>query len=360
MANYFRTDGWVKSAQGPAIPGAQIYVCTQPANVASLPPSPLAAIFSDPFGLVPISQPIITDGFGHYDFYTTTGVYTVLVGLGGITQQVYLDQSVGGGTQSGGTALAVQVNGALTTNQLLANFRGAGSVTVSADSIGDITITGASTVLPVFQTNGTANTLQSVLNLKAGTGISLAADGAGGVTFNNAATGLILPFFIGPGITTNPASTTSAAVNPINANNAIQVFSFVLVGSITVSNVSVSFTNGSGGRVAAFGIYSMAGNLLLDSGALSAASAIVVSNTITPVVLPAGTYYFAQTSNSTGTQFQGLSAQAQHFLDMGNVTVDRAALATNTYNGTTLPATLGALSALTVSNYAGIGYPIFS
>jgi len=356
MSNYFRTDGWVKSAQGAAIPGAQIYVCTQPANVASLPPSPLAAIFSDPFGLVPISQPIITDGFGHYDFYTTPGVYTVVVGLGGVTQQVYPDQSVGGGTQGGGTALALQVNGAPTTNQLLANFLGAGSVTISADSLGDITITGASLAL---QTDSTANALQSVLNLKSGTAITLVPDGVGGVTFNSSATGLILPWFVGPGLTSNTGATISASVSPVSINNEVQVFEFCLVGSITVSHVSISFTNGAGSRAASFGIYSLAGNLLLDSGAFSGAAAVVVTNSITPVVLPAGTYYFAQTANNTAISLQGLSAQAQHFLDMMNAVSVRAAVATNTYNGTNLPATLGALSALTVSNYVGVAYPVF-
>src|ERR1700689_940438 len=107
MATYFRNDGWVKSSLGPAIPGAQIYVCTQPANVTpptavrngpvtgAFVPSPLAFIFSDPNGLVPIAQPLISDGFGHYDFYTLPGVYTVVIANGAIIQQVYTDQSIG-------------------------------------------------------------------------------------------------------------------------------------------------------------------------------------------------------------------------------------------------------------------------
>ena len=148
MSNYFRTDGWVKSSLGPAIPGTQIYVCTQPANVASVPPSPLAMIFSDPNGLVPITQPIITDGFGHYDFYTTPGVYTLVVGLGGIVQQVYPDQSVGG-FGSGGS-LVLQVNSAPLSSQLTANFTGAGSVSVADAGSGNIVITGA--VPPPFPT----------------------------------------------------------------------------------------------------------------------------------------------------------------------------------------------------------------
>ena len=157
MANYFRTDGWVKSSLGPAIPGAQIYVCTQPANIASVPPSPLAAIFSDPNGLVPISLPIITDGFGHYDFYTTPGVYTLVVGLGGVVQTVYPDQSVGG-FGSGGS-LILQANGVAVADQLLLNFVGSGNVSVVDAGSGTLQIVGS-----VFQTNGTPNASQSVLN----------------------------------------------------------------------------------------------------------------------------------------------------------------------------------------------------
>jgi len=107
MATLFRMDGWVKSAVGPATPGASIYVCNQPANTVApiqvpngppLPPfvpSPLASIFSDVNGLVPITQPIITDGFGHYNFYASAGFYTVVVMLGGRVQQAYADQNVG-------------------------------------------------------------------------------------------------------------------------------------------------------------------------------------------------------------------------------------------------------------------------
>src|ERR1700691_6537690 len=160
MINYFRSDGWVKSAQGPAVPGAQIYFCFQPANIAGLPPSPLANVFSDPNGLVPLTQPIITDGFGHYDFYVQAGVYTLVVGLGGIIQNVYPDQSIGGASASsggGGTALVLQTNGVNNVNQLNLNLVGQGSVTATDQGNGTVTITGA-----VFQTNGISNTTQNL------------------------------------------------------------------------------------------------------------------------------------------------------------------------------------------------------
>ena len=90
----FRSDGWVKSTLGPAIVGAQVYVCTQPANIQN-PPTPLVSIFSDPLGNSPITQPVITDGFGHYDFYVANGTYTVIIVNAGSVQASYSDQTFG-------------------------------------------------------------------------------------------------------------------------------------------------------------------------------------------------------------------------------------------------------------------------
>ena len=110
-AAFCRFDGWVKSANGPAINGANVYVCLQPANttqatdpVTGVPvstwfPTPLANIFSDVNGLVPITQPIQTDGFGHYNFYAANGVaYTIVIMTSGRVQQVYTDQVPMGAT----------------------------------------------------------------------------------------------------------------------------------------------------------------------------------------------------------------------------------------------------------------------
>ena len=140
--NYFRYDSWTKTAQGPAVPGAQIYVCTQPANVNSAPPSPLASIYSDPNGLVPVTQPLIADGFGHVDFYALAGLYTIVVAIGGIIQQVYPDQSLGG-VGTGGAGLILQVNGTPNAVQSELNLTGSGTVTVTDNGNGTVSIAGA-------------------------------------------------------------------------------------------------------------------------------------------------------------------------------------------------------------------------
>ena len=94
MAKFYRMDGWVKSALGAAVAGALVYVCNQPADATWVPPVPLASIFSDVNGLVPITN-CVSDGFGHYFAYMLSGFYTVVVVNGGKVQQTYQDQMVG-------------------------------------------------------------------------------------------------------------------------------------------------------------------------------------------------------------------------------------------------------------------------
>lgn len=289
MTNYFRTDGWVKSVTGAAVPGAQVFVCLQPAN-QTVPPTPLASVFSDVNGLVPITQPIITDGFGHYDFYAPAAVYTIIVALGGVIQQVYVDQSVGGasGTSGGGgTALILQVNGTPNANQLLLNLQGQNSVAVSDAGNGTISIAGS-----VFQVNGLNNTLQTKVNLISGTGITLTADALGGVTVTNSSPGTVpaganvitMPSL---NFTTNfPASTTNTA----NSSGATNTFVQYVPGNSlhsTPSSWKVSITTSSASTTVTLKVVKCA-----------VGSNVVISSTditfnggqVSPTLSPAGQY----------------------------------------------------------------------
>jgi hypothetical protein len=199
MPAFFRSDGWVKSAIGPAVPGAQVFVCTQPANttkpvpprnsppITNWTPTPLATIYSDAAGLEPITQPIVTDGFGHYDFYALPGVYTIVVMLNGNVQQVYGDQSL---AVAGSSGLLIETNGIANVDQTLLNLVQGTNITISTDVFGATTISGAAGA--TFKTDGVPNTLQSVLNLKSGTNISLAADALGGVTISSSSPSVTL------------------------------------------------------------------------------------------------------------------------------------------------------------------------
>jgi len=95
MATYYRFDGVVRSAPGEALPGVQVYVCSQPANTSVLPPSPLATIYADSTGTA-LANPVIVDGNGNFFFYAASGLYTLLYfdPNGRIADTVFLDQLI--------------------------------------------------------------------------------------------------------------------------------------------------------------------------------------------------------------------------------------------------------------------------
>ena len=151
--NYYRSDGWVKTTLGPAVSGAQIYVLQQPANVTppitpprTIPvpfvPNPQALIYSDD-GITPIVQPVITDGFGHYDFYVLPGLYTVAVYYGGQLQQFYVDQSIGNVGSAQSTSLLLSTNGTPNFNQFVQNLQQGPNIILVTDNLGNTTISGA-------------------------------------------------------------------------------------------------------------------------------------------------------------------------------------------------------------------------
>lgn len=95
VSGMFRSDGWVTAATGVSIPNAAVYVSKQPTTTSVIPPSNLAPIFSDPGGIAPVVQPVLTDALGHYDFYILPGAYTVVISINNQVSHVYPDQSIG-------------------------------------------------------------------------------------------------------------------------------------------------------------------------------------------------------------------------------------------------------------------------
>lgn len=113
-----RDDRYLTDALGRALAGAEVWWCTQPASTATNPPSPLASIFTDLTGSTPLTQPVITDGFGHADAYMNAGVlYTVVLWhpLFGPYPVVLKDQSLGGGGGGGGSTVTAFAGGLLGT-----------------------------------------------------------------------------------------------------------------------------------------------------------------------------------------------------------------------------------------------------
>jgi hypothetical protein len=94
MSSFFRRDEWVTDAIGQAIAGASVYVCSQPATTTTIPPGPLVQLYSDPLGANPITQPVITDGYGHAFYYCAQGTYTIVCSSPRIQQVTLLDQVI--------------------------------------------------------------------------------------------------------------------------------------------------------------------------------------------------------------------------------------------------------------------------
>ena len=98
-----RFDCSVINAVGEALPACQVFVCTQPATTTTIPPSPLASIFADPAGAIPLANPVIVDGNGNAFFYAPVGVYTLVYfdPFNRINTLVFPDQQIvtpGGGS----------------------------------------------------------------------------------------------------------------------------------------------------------------------------------------------------------------------------------------------------------------------
>lgn len=102
----YRIDQWIKNVLGPAVAGAHVYVCTQPATVPATEqtggPTPLANLFTDSTGATPVVQPLSSDGLGHVATYVGQGTYTFAVYNNGNLMVSLPDQTVGGITNLNG------------------------------------------------------------------------------------------------------------------------------------------------------------------------------------------------------------------------------------------------------------------
>lgn len=165
MATFLRSDQWVTDALGNAISGASVYFCSQPASTGSIPPSPLIALYADPAGVTPITQPVLTDGYGHAFAYMAPGTYTVVYSSPNIQQVNLADQTIGSGNVSFPITIAEGGTNATMVSQALINL-GAAARGANAD------ITSLAALSPVTQTavtiNGTSSS-QTAISITDGT-----------------------------------------------------------------------------------------------------------------------------------------------------------------------------------------------
>lgn len=175
-------------------------------------------------------------------------------------------------------------------------------------------------------------------------------------------------FMFGPGITDldsvfnnlGASVPLSEAAGVITANKVV-VYIFQLTAARTISKVTTVCGSSNGGVTATFGIYSFAGNKVLDSGNFTClASSGVQSNSITPVTLQPGVYWHAQATTSTNAPvFFGTKVASggsiPSVLSSWILNATRAATAANPLSGGVLPATLGVLTPFTPTNANGDG-----
>lgn len=205
----------------------------------------------------------------------------------------------------------------------------------------------------LLQNNGINNLSQAIENLKSTDGsVTITDEGSGAInlqakssSFSTAGVG----GFWSAGFPLQAINGFSVSNGPIVctvAGSQVIVWQFVLESSWTISNVSCYVSSGVGGASVNFGFYSATGNLLLDSGALSAATTNTIqSTTVTPTVLPSGSYYFAAACTSDIAAFIAFSLNSIPLLNVCNgVGTLKIAYAANLLSAGALPATLGTLT----------------
>jgi len=207
-------------------------------------------------------------------------------------------------------ALAIEVDGIPFSSSTLLNFE-------SSDSSVTITDEGG-----------------GVLNFQSSGGASFDGNGA---------------YFVGTGLTDLAEVYISDTVNTATFNssaNAVQIYLFQLDAEYTISKVSITSLGNSSSVHATFGIYSYAGNKLVDGGSfVELTGSGVQTNSITPVTLPPGVYWFAQsTDTSTSGQWPAVVITNTTLPSMLSANTTRSATAGNAASGGVLPATLGTLT----------------
>jgi hypothetical protein len=262
--------------------------------------------------------------------------------------------------------LTLQTNGVNNGSQFLLNFNAGSGVTLVDNGSGQVTISAGSTT--VFDVNGTPTSSQSTINFQSGTGIAVSNPSAGNVLITNTSPGTIFStanqgYFFGPGIPLPiPLFDGQSGETIVQNANEVRVTQFSLASSYTIRKIAVNITTAAGfSPTVSFGIYSIAGNKLLDSGGISASSTGVQIVTLgTPITLPAGSYYFAQSASASTVQVPGSGTSISAVLyNQWNAVNNYHALASNAVLLGVLPATLGLLTAIPSIQFTGVSMPLF-
>jgi len=253
MATYYRYDGFLKTVNGQAIAGAQVYVCNDINVNLTNPPTPLATVYADNAGANVIVQPggsLTTDGFGHFFFYALEGVYALVTVNAGVVRLYLPDQTIGPvgavglgtvtnnegplpantiivGGPSGGND--IQTSGILISNLgTVLSVAGAGIATGVVNTIGFITVVGSGST----QVAATANSNLAL----APVGHVLVADGNGNVEDS----GIPLSIVGGGTVTNNegPLTANTIIVGGPGGGNDVQTSGVLLSNLATTASLA--------------------------------------------------------------------------------------------------------------------------
>ena len=141
----------------------------------------------------------------------------------------------------------------------------------------------------------------------------------------------------------------------INSTDQVIAWQFVLPFRAVVRQITSEITTGGGAsKLYGVGLYDIAGNRLLHTGALDANTTQILTTAITAVTLEPGIYWQAQTSDSATTAMRTnpWGTLEQSLLnDSGAILTGKGA---NASSAGVLPATLGAVTAATVRKAAAV------
>lgn len=154
--------------------------------------------------------------------------------------------------------------------------------------------------------------------------------------------------FFSDGRVDAPSSLTNAVASGYGITaNKVYVVKFTLEKSWTIGHCAAQCNTLLAGSFMQFGIYSIAGGVLIDSTQLSTATTGIKQSSFTAVTLSPGQYYFAFVISTTSTMsFEGISYTAASIGALGNNLSGNHLFATaaNPISGTSMPATLGTLT----------------
>lgn len=150
-------------------------------------------------------------------------------------------------------------------------------------------------------------------------------------------------------------SISAAAIN--SSNNQVRAIQFVLPFAETVGKITYEIAAGQAGATCDLGLYDAAGTTkLVSTGGFSATSNDhgIHTVTVTPVLLTAGTYWFAATCSDATVTFRRFDSNSS-LHPILNHSVKRSGVTTNSASSGVLPPSLGSP---VIATSAGFNMPV--